>query len=54
MAAMGFNMPTMSFVDSGGSKRASSDPPGAKPLAPPPGDDDWAELERIAGAPIPC
>ena len=53
MAAMGFNMPSMSFVDSGGAKSASSEPPGAKPLAPPPGDDDWAELERIAGAPIP-
>lgn len=53
MAAMGFNMPTMSFVDSGGAKSASSEPPGARPLAAPPGDDGWAALERIAGAPIP-
>lgn len=53
MAAMGFNMPAMSFVDSGRAKSASSEPPGAKPLALPPSDDDWATLEQIAGAPIP-
>lgn len=53
MAAMGFNMPAMSFVESAGAKSASSNPPGAKPLAPPPADGNWAELERIAVAPIP-
>lgn len=53
MKAMGFNMSTMSYVESEGAKLASSDPPGAKPLPPPPGEADWARLEEIAGRPVP-
>ena len=54
MASMGFDMPTMSFVEGAGHISASSNPPGAKPLAPPPGERDWAALEAIAGAPMPA
>jgi len=54
MASMGFAMPTMSFVEHPGGMSASSQPPGAKPLAPPPSDGDWAALEALAGAPIPA
>lgn len=54
MKAMGFNMPTMSFVErSDGSMSTSSEPPGAKPLPAPPSDADWQEVEQIAGRPIP-
>lgn len=53
MASMGFPMPTMSFIESAGAMSASSEPPGAKPLAAPPGESDWAALEAIAGLAIP-
>lgn len=54
IASMGVDMPSMSFVAGDGHLRASSAAPGATPLAPPPGDSDWAALEAIAGAPIPA
>ena len=54
MASMGFSMPTMSLIETPGGMSASSEPPGARPLASPPGESDWAELEAIAGAPIPA
>jgi len=53
MAAFGHSMPTMSFVEFEGGFSTSSDAPGTKPLAPPPGEGDWRALEAIAGAPIP-
>lgn len=31
----------------------SCDPPGAKPLPPPPSEKDWKALERFAGRPVP-
>lgn len=31
----------------------SSDPPGAKPLQPPPSEKDWKALEQSAGRPMP-
>ena len=54
LRASGRDKPTMSFVQrEDGSVGASSDPPGAKPLAPPPGGSDWDELEQVFGYPIP-
>ena len=54
LRASGRDKPTMSFVQrEDGSVGASSDPPGAKPLAPPPGESDWDELEQLFGYPIP-
>lgn len=31
----------------------SSDPPGARPLQPPPSEKDWKALEQFAGRPVP-
>ena len=54
LRASGRDKPTMSFVQrEDGSVGASSDPLGAKPLAPPPGERDWDELEQVFGYPIP-
>ena len=54
LQASGQAKPTMSFVQRpDGTVGASSDPPGARPLEAPPCDDDWRELERIVGWPIP-
>lgn len=54
LRASGHDQPTMSFVQRpDGTVGASTEPPGAKPLAPPPGDLDWDELEEICGRPIP-
>ena len=53
MRDWGFNLDKMSFVDRGdGSFGASSEPPGAKPLAAPPSEADWEELESIVGMPM--
>jgi cell wall assembly regulator SMI1 len=43
----------MSFVESEGHISASSEPPGAKPLCPPPSEADLATLERILGRRMP-
>lgn len=54
LKSMGFNMPTMSYVErDGGSKSASSRPPGARLLPPPPSEADWVKLEEIVGQPMP-
>ena len=55
MRDWGFNLDKMSFVErADGSVGASSEPPGAKPLAPPPSDEDWQGLERIVGRLMPA
>ena len=43
----------MSLLETDDQFSVSTAPPGATPLAPPPGEDDWAALARIAGRPIP-
>jgi len=54
LRASGNDKPTMSFIQrADGSVGASSEPPGAKPLEPPPSDRDWDELEQICGWAIP-
>ena len=54
MEAWGQTPPSkMSFVEKDGYIGASTQPPGSKPLTPPPGAGDWAELERIVGWPMP-
>ena len=54
LRAAGCEPPTMSFVQRpDGTVGARTEPPGAKPLAPPPGESDWQELEQICGWPIP-
>lgn len=54
MRAWGQTPPAkMSFIETGGHISASTNPPGAKPLAAPPSADDWARLEQIAGRPMP-
>lgn len=54
MKAWGFNLPKMSFVEGeDGSFSASSGPPGATPLAPPPSASGWEKLEAIVGRPMP-
>lgn len=42
-----------SFVEMDGHIGASTEPPGAKPLAPPPTPASWLELEGIIGRPLP-
>lgn len=54
MQAWGQSLPSkMSFVEAEGHIGASTQPCGAQPLSPPPGDKDWAELERIVGRSVP-
>jgi hypothetical protein len=54
MRAWGQTPPkTRSFIETEHHVGASSEPPGARPLRPPPGEDDWKELERILGRSIP-
>ncbi len=54
MRAWGQTPPTtMSFVETDGHVSASSRPPGAKPLSPPPGEDEWLGLEQIIGRAMP-
>lgn len=54
MRAWGQTPPTtMSFIETGGHISASSRPPGAKPLSPPPGDGEWLRLEQIVGRAMP-
>jgi hypothetical protein len=54
MRAWGQTPPlTKSFIETEHHIGASSKPPGATPLQPPPIDADWAALEQIAGRPMP-
>jgi hypothetical protein len=54
MREWGFNLDKMSFVErDDGSVGASSQPPGATPLAAPPSPDDWQRLEQIVGRQMP-
>jgi len=55
MRAWGQTPPaTRSFVETEDHIGASSEPPGAKPLQPPPTESDWKALERIVGRSIPA
>jgi hypothetical protein len=54
MREWGSSPDKMSFVErEDGSFGASTEPPGAKPLATPPMRSDWLELEQIVGRPMP-
>ena len=54
MREWGFNLDKMSFVArEDGSVGASSEPPGAKPLAAAPSAADWRALEEIVGQAMP-
>jgi hypothetical protein len=54
MRDWGFNPEKMSFIErEDGSVGASAQPPGAKSLDASPSPDDWHELERIVGRPMP-
>ena len=54
MRAWGQTPPkTQSFIETEHHVGASSEPPGARPLKPPPTDRDWEELERIVGRSMP-
>lgn len=54
MRAWGQTPPaTRSFIGTEHHIGASSEPPGAKPLQPPPTQSDWKALEQIAGRAIP-
>ena len=44
---------TKSFIETEHHIGASSEPPGAKPLQPPPSESDWAQLEQIVGRSLP-
>ena len=45
---------TKCFVETDHYFRVSTDPPGAKPLPPPPTESDWAKLQKIVGRPLPA
>ena len=54
MRAWGQTPPaTKSFIETETHIGASSEPPGAKPLKPPPTERDWKQLEQIIGRPLP-
>lgn len=54
MRAWGQTPPkTKSFIETEHYIRASSEPPGARPLQPAPTESDWKALEKIAGRPAP-
>jgi hypothetical protein len=54
MRAWGQTPPTTrSFIETENYIGASSEPPGAKPLQPPPVESDWEQLEQIVGRAIP-
>lgn len=54
MRAWGQTPPrTKSFIETEHYIGASSEPPGAKPLVPPPTESDWKALGRIVGLDIP-
>ncbi|WP_338501298.1 SMI1/KNR4 family protein [Sphingomonas kaistensis] len=54
MRAWGQTPPaTRSFIETDTHIGVSSDPPGAKPLQPPPTESDWKELEQIVGRAMP-
>ena len=54
MRAWGQTPPeTKSLIETEDYFRVSSEPPGAKPLQPPPSESDWKALEHIAGRPVP-
>ena len=53
LKANGFPAPTMSFGEFDGHIRSTTESPGARPLKPPPSGEDWQNLERIAGRPMP-
>lgn len=44
---------TRTLIETDDAFRVSSDPPGAKPLKPPPAESDWDALENVAGRPVP-
>lgn len=55
MRAWGQTPPkTASFIETEDHIGASSKPPGATPLRPPPSESDWQALERIAGRSVPA
>ncbi len=54
MRAWGQTPPTTkSMIETDDNFRVSSDPPGAKPLQPPPAESEWKALEQIVGRPLP-
>lgn len=54
MRAWGQTPPTTrTVIETDDAFRVSSDPPGAKPLKPPPGESDWKALENVTGRPVP-
>ena len=54
MRAWGQTPPeTKSLIETEQYFRVSSEPPGAKPLQPPPSESDWKALEHIAERPVP-
>lgn len=54
MRAWGQTPPaTKSVIETDDYFRVSSDPPGAKPLQPPPTESEWKALEQITGRPVP-
>lgn len=54
MRAWGQTPPkTKSFIETEHHIGASSKPPGAAPLQPPPAESDWKALEQIAGRSVP-
>lgn len=54
MRAWGQTPPTTkSFIETENYVGASSEPPGAKALQPPPSESEWQALEHIVGRPIP-
>lgn len=53
LRANGSSVDRMSFSDVNGNLRATTEPPGARPLEPAPSNDDWDALEDEVGAQIP-
>ena len=54
MRAWGQTPPaTKSVIETDDCFRVTSDPPGAKPLQPPPTESDWKLLEQVTGRPAP-
>lgn len=45
---------TKSFIETEHYIRVSAEPPGAKPLPPPPTESDWQALEQIVGRSVPA